>query len=68
MQKNETGNKDRFGWLCSYTPVEILIAAGLVPTRLNAGDMFLHRPNPNRYQLICPYVRAVFEKAQEDRL
>ena len=29
--------------------------------------MFLHRPNPNLYQLICPYVRAVFEKAQEDR-
>ena len=67
MQKNETGDKGRFGWLCSYTPVEILIAAGLVPTRLNAGDMFLHRPNPKLYQLICPYVRAVFEKAQEDR-
>lgn len=67
MQKNETGNQDRFGWLCSYTPIEILIAAGLVPTRLNAGDMLPHRPNPNLYQLICPYVRAVFEKAQEDR-
>jgi benzoyl-CoA reductase/2-hydroxyglutaryl-CoA dehydratase subunit BcrC/BadD/HgdB len=31
--------------------------------------MFPHNPNPNPnlYQLICPYVRAVFEKAQENR-
>ena len=56
----------RFGWLCSYTPVEILVAAGLIPTRLDAGDMFLSEPNPHIYQLMCPYVRAVFGAAQKD--
>ena len=57
----------RFGWLCSYTPVEILVAAGSIPTRLDAGDMFLSEPNPHIYQLMCPYVRAVFGAAQKDR-
>ena len=56
----------RFGWLCSYTPVEILVAAGSIPTRLDAGDMFLSETNPYIYQLICPYVRAVFGAAQKE--
>jgi benzoyl-CoA reductase/2-hydroxyglutaryl-CoA dehydratase subunit BcrC/BadD/HgdB len=55
-----------FGWLCSYTPVEILVAAGSIPTRLDVGDMFLSETNPHIYQLICPYVRAVFGAAQKD--
>jgi benzoyl-CoA reductase/2-hydroxyglutaryl-CoA dehydratase subunit BcrC/BadD/HgdB len=58
----------RFGWLCSYTPVEILVAAGLTPVRLDAGETLLLGPNPNVYQLICPYVRAVFNMAQEKAL
>jgi benzoyl-CoA reductase/2-hydroxyglutaryl-CoA dehydratase subunit BcrC/BadD/HgdB len=56
----------RFGWLCSYTPVEILVAAGSIPTRLDAGDMLLRETNPYIYQLMCPYVRAVFGAAQKE--
>jgi len=66
MEKDEKENELKFGWLCSYTPVEILMAAGLVPTRLDAGGLLLHKPNPNIYQLICPYIRAVFDAAQEE--
>lgn len=46
------------GWCCSYSPVEVLESAGLVPFRLlplppaEMGDAYL---DPN----FCPYVRAV---------
>jgi benzoyl-CoA reductase/2-hydroxyglutaryl-CoA dehydratase subunit BcrC/BadD/HgdB len=45
-------------WFCTYTPLEILDAAGMVPRRhfgdpgsLESADTFLH-------PAICPYVRA----------
>lgn len=66
MTQQEKGEAPRFGWLCSYTPIEILVAAGLVPTRLDAGDMLLQKANPNIYQLLCPYIRAVFDTAQAE--
>lgn len=66
MNQWEKESDMRFGWLCSYTPVEILVAAGSIPTRLDAGDMFLSETNPHIYQLMCPYVRAVFGAAQKD--
>ena len=65
MKQKEMENNANVGWLCSYTPVEILVAAGLVPLRLDVGDQLLQKPNPNIYQLICPYIRAVFDAGQE---
>ncbi|MFH1349330.1 MAG: 2-hydroxyacyl-CoA dehydratase family protein [Pseudomonadota bacterium] len=65
MDHEEKKDSVRFGWLCSYTPVEILVAAGLAPVRLDAGNLLLQKPNPNIYQLICPYIRAVFDAGQE---
>jgi benzoyl-CoA reductase/2-hydroxyglutaryl-CoA dehydratase subunit BcrC/BadD/HgdB len=66
MNQMEKESNMRFGWLCSYTPVEILVAAGSIPTRLDAGDMFLSETNPHIYQLMCPYVRTVFGAAQKE--
>jgi benzoyl-CoA reductase/2-hydroxyglutaryl-CoA dehydratase subunit BcrC/BadD/HgdB len=66
MNQAEKESDMSFGWLCSYTPVEILVAAGSIPTRLDAGDMILSETNPSIYQLICPYVRAVFSAAQKE--
>ena len=66
MVQLEKGNQARVGWLCSYTPVEILMAGGLVPNRLNTGSGTLQKPNPNIYQLICPYLRSVFDAGQND--
>ena len=56
----------KIGWLCSYTPVEILMAGELVPSRLNVGEGLLQKPNPNIYQLICPYIRSVFDAGQSE--
>ena len=66
MAHEEKGHQLKFGWLCSYTPVELLTAGGLVPMRLDAGNLRLQKPNPHIYQLICPYIRAVFDAAQEE--
>jgi benzoyl-CoA reductase/2-hydroxyglutaryl-CoA dehydratase subunit BcrC/BadD/HgdB len=51
-------NGENVAWFCTYTPLEILDAAGLVPVRhfgdpesLESADTFLH-------PAICPYVRA----------
>jgi benzoyl-CoA reductase/2-hydroxyglutaryl-CoA dehydratase subunit BcrC/BadD/HgdB len=50
-------------WFCTYTPLEILDAAGLTPVRhfgdpgsLESADIFLH-------PAICPYVRACLADA-----
>ncbi|MFH1490454.1 MAG: 2-hydroxyacyl-CoA dehydratase family protein [Pseudomonadota bacterium] len=63
MKQREDQEAMKIGWLCSYTPVEIPLAAGLIPVRLDAGDMLLQKPNPFIYQMLCPYVRAVFDRA-----
>jgi len=41
------------------------MAAGTVPVRLDAGNLRISTTNPHVYQLICPYVRAVFDAAQK---
>ena len=41
------------------------MAAGLTPVRLDAGDILLHKANPDIYQLTFPCVRAVYDMAQE---
>jgi bcr-type benzoyl-CoA reductase subunit C len=51
----------RFGWFCSYTPIEIILAAGYIPMRLDAGDTLISRANPLIYQQMCPYIRSVFD-------
>ncbi len=61
---NEVG-KPILGWLCSYTPEEIVAAAGFIPCRLNSFSEFPDKPNsssvlpPN----FCPFTRRLFDKA-----
>lgn len=55
--------KRRIGWLCSYTPEELIMAAGFVPYRLSGGightadSMDLLPVN------LCPYVRKILNAA-----
>jgi benzoyl-CoA reductase/2-hydroxyglutaryl-CoA dehydratase subunit BcrC/BadD/HgdB len=55
--------QEHVSWFCTYTPLEILDAAGLVPMRdfgdasiLESADTFLH-------PAICPYIRACLAAA-----
>jgi benzoyl-CoA reductase/2-hydroxyglutaryl-CoA dehydratase subunit BcrC/BadD/HgdB len=56
--KSALNGESAVGWFCTYTPLEILDAAGIAPERrygdpgsLESADTFLH-------PAICPYVRA----------
>jgi benzoyl-CoA reductase/2-hydroxyglutaryl-CoA dehydratase subunit BcrC/BadD/HgdB len=50
------------GWFCSYTPVEIALAAGYLPVRLSGAEALSRRQDPRIYHLLCPFVRAVFQR------
>ena len=52
------------GYFCSYTPVEILTAAGLVPFRIT-GEATGSYPEADSCVegILCPYVRSCFDMA-----
>jgi bzd-type benzoyl-CoA reductase N subunit len=62
------GGKPVVGWFCSYTPQELLTAAGLYPYRLvpepsstiTAADVYLGSS-------FCPYVRSCLAEALDGR-
>lgn len=50
------------GWLCTYTPEELVLAHGLVPARI--GGCQEHPPQtPLLPSNLCPYVRSVLDEA-----
>lgn len=51
------------GWLCGYTPVEILHAAGLTPVRLYGSGEPVTRADSYMHPNMCPYVRQVLDAA-----
>jgi benzoyl-CoA reductase/2-hydroxyglutaryl-CoA dehydratase subunit BcrC/BadD/HgdB len=53
--------QERIGWLCSYTPIELIVAAGFMPYRISghvesprAADTYM---SPN----MCQFVRSVVD-------
>jgi benzoyl-CoA reductase/2-hydroxyglutaryl-CoA dehydratase subunit BcrC/BadD/HgdB len=56
------------GWFCSYTPIELIDAAGYTPVRISgvrqpsgAADSIMHTN-------ICPYIKACVEAAESGEL
>lgn len=65
VQHWKSQGKKVIGWLCTYTPEEIIYAAGMLPIRIHGnpqkstlGDAYL-QPN------MCPYVRSCLGSALE---
>jgi benzoyl-CoA reductase/2-hydroxyglutaryl-CoA dehydratase subunit BcrC/BadD/HgdB len=56
-----------FGWLCTYTPVELIHAAGFVPARISGGTTRIDRANTLAPSFVCPYLRASLEHAMAGR-
>lgn len=48
-------------WLCSYTPVEIIAACGLLPRRMLAVTRETLRADVYLHPTLCSYVRAALE-------
>ncbi len=54
---------EKIAWLCSYTPVEIIAACGLVPYRLLAAEGQTLRADTILHPTLCSYVRGALENA-----
>lgn len=49
----------RVGWICSYTPEELIVAAGFVPVRLSADERPPEGAEAYLPANLCPYVRSL---------
>jgi len=50
------------GWFCTYTPIEMIHAAGFLPVRIRGGETSIERTNDLVPSFICPYMRASLER------
>jgi len=57
------GGKKILGYFCTYTPVELLHAAGFVPMRVMGGLGPVSAADSLSPSFICPYMRRALEKA-----
>jgi len=51
------------GYFCTYTPVELIHAAGFLPVRVMGGAGSTAKADSLTPNFICPYMRAAVEKA-----
>ncbi|MDY7039014.1 MAG: 2-hydroxyacyl-CoA dehydratase family protein [Thermodesulfobacteriota bacterium] len=57
-----------FGWLCSYTPEEIIHAAGFHPVRVRGEGNPVSRADGLLHTNMCPFVRSVLDDAMSGGL
>lgn len=50
------------GYFCTYTPVEVIHAAGFVPVRITGGQGRVERAYSLIPDFICPYMKRAMEK------
>ena len=60
--KERTGKKV-FGYFCTYTPEELLHAAGILPVRLFGGTDDITQADTLMQSFVCPFVRGVLDTA-----
>ena len=65
--KEETGKKI-VGYTCSYTPEEIIYAAGALPFRLFGTNEGIHLADANLQSYCCSLVRGILEEGLSGRL
>ena len=58
-----SGGRKILGYFCTYTPVELIHAAGFVPVRILGGRTAIERADSLTPTFICPYLRQALEKA-----
>lgn len=61
----DSGREKFVGYLCTYTPVEIIHAAGFIPVRLFGGPGEIARAYGHVPDFLCPFLKRVMEKATE---
>ena len=59
---SESGKKI-IGYFCTYTPVELIHAAGFIPVRITGGYGGIDKAYQHIPDFICPYMKRALEKA-----
>ncbi len=52
-----------FGWFCTYTPIELIHAAGFLPVRVHGGMIRIENAGSLVPNFMCPYMRTSLERA-----
>ncbi len=63
LKEISSGGKKVFGYFCTYTPVEMIHAAGFLPVRIAGGQGRVELADSLTPNFICPYVRQATERA-----
>ena len=58
-----SGGRKVLGYFCTYTPIELIHAAGFVPVRILGGGISIERAASLTPTFICPYLRQALERA-----
>jgi len=61
------GGRKIIGYFCTYTPVEIIHAAGFIPMRITGGAGHADKATAHLPDFICPFMKMSFEKALNGR-
>lgn len=51
------------GWFCTYTPIELIHAAGFLPVRIYGGMIRVEQAGALVPNFVCPYMRTSLERA-----
>ncbi len=55
------------GWFCSYTPLELMDAAGFRPVRISGGHLPTSIADSLMHTNICPYIKSCLEAAESGK-
>ena len=55
------GGRPIIGYFCTYTPIEVIHAAGAVPVRIMGGGKAVWKADSLTPNFICPYMRQALE-------
>ncbi len=56
-----TVGKARIGWLCSYVPEELILAAGMEPVRIRGQAEGVTQADSYMFPNFCPYLKNLLE-------
>jgi benzoyl-CoA reductase/2-hydroxyglutaryl-CoA dehydratase subunit BcrC/BadD/HgdB len=68
MEIIQSSKRKKIGYFCSYTPVEVIYAAGLHPIRIFGLDRPIQNADTLMHSNICPYVRSILDRLLESGL
>jgi benzoyl-CoA reductase subunit C len=66
IQEHQANRQKAFGYICTYTPEEIIYAAGILPVRVFGKPGETPVADAYLYSNICSFVRSCFEQALQD--